>query len=511
MNQLKQFVGNGIILELTAVSIGNTARWVAAKTIPGLFPSTGMKDTEPKLFDLNIEKVLEHWGLEHALREIIANAVDEQTLTSSKPIEIFKDAKNRWHIKDYGRGIEYRHFVQNESPEKMASSNLIGKFGVGLKDALAVFWRNGIAVEIHSKFAVITLTMARKSGFALETLHAVFVKSGHSDMEGTDFVFTELPDDAIAKAKSMFLIFGNAKCFERTQYGDVYSNNGKKGIVYVNGVQVAIEENFLFSYNITNVNASIKKSLNRERSNVGRTAYAENVKKILVQCKTREVLFALVKDLENITQGTNKDESSWIDVSSHAASLLNKSENVVFISPHERARLTNQQVEILNESDKRVVFVPDTVVQRLGDSITTFSNVADEYQESFKYEFVDYDNLSGMERYVYMKKDVVLHFLQKHGYKTDIPIKISQMIRPDGNGLNAEGVYEGNRIIIKRSVLNNITRFLGVLVHEFAHYNSGASDNTRAFENVLTDMLGYALTQIYRHTVTDSAPRGFLD
>lgn len=85
------------------------------------------------------------------------------------------------------------------------------------------------------------------------------------------------------------------------------------------------------------------------------------------------------------------------------------------------------------------------------------------------------------------------------------------MIRPDGNGLNAEGVYEGNRIIIKRSVLNNITRFLGVLVHEFAHYNSGASDNTRAFENVLTDMLGYALTQIYRHTVTDSAPRGFLD
>ena len=36
------------------------------------------------LFDLNIEKVLEHWGVEHAIREIIANALDEMTLTGTK-------------------------------------------------------------------------------------------------------------------------------------------------------------------------------------------------------------------------------------------------------------------------------------------------------------------------------------------------------------------------------------------------------------------------------------------
>ena len=40
------------------------------------------------LFDLNIEKVLEHWGVEHAIREIIANALDEMTLTGTKEIEI---------------------------------------------------------------------------------------------------------------------------------------------------------------------------------------------------------------------------------------------------------------------------------------------------------------------------------------------------------------------------------------------------------------------------------------
>ena len=39
-------------------------------------------------FDLNIEKVLENWTVAHAIREIIANALDEQVLTGTKDIEI---------------------------------------------------------------------------------------------------------------------------------------------------------------------------------------------------------------------------------------------------------------------------------------------------------------------------------------------------------------------------------------------------------------------------------------
>lgn len=61
------------------------------------------------LFDLNIEKVLEHWGVEHAIREIIANALDEMTLTGTKEIEIsYSDGV--CHIRDYGRGLQYIHF-----------------------------------------------------------------------------------------------------------------------------------------------------------------------------------------------------------------------------------------------------------------------------------------------------------------------------------------------------------------------------------------------------------------
>ena len=117
-----------------------------------------------KEFDLNIEKILENWEVYHAVREIIANALDEQKLTGTKDISIRKE-NGIWHITDYGRGLNYHHLTQNENDEKLSAEGLIGKFGVGLKDSLAVFYRNGIHVTIRSCYGVITLKQMKKAGF----------------------------------------------------------------------------------------------------------------------------------------------------------------------------------------------------------------------------------------------------------------------------------------------------------------------------------------------------------
>ena len=102
-------------------------------------------------FDLNIERVLENWTVVHALREVIANALDEQALTETREPEIFRDADGRWHIRDWGRGLRYEHLTQNENKEKLAQpGKVVGKFGVGLKDALATFDRHRIAVLIRT-------------------------------------------------------------------------------------------------------------------------------------------------------------------------------------------------------------------------------------------------------------------------------------------------------------------------------------------------------------------------
>jgi DNA gyrase/topoisomerase IV subunit B len=110
-----------------------------------------------KKFDLNIEKILEDWEIYHAIREIIANAIDEEILTGTKKIEIFKDNKGRWHIRDFGRGLRYEHLTQKEVEEKLKNPNVIGKFGIGLKDALATFDRKGVKVFVKSRHGDITL------------------------------------------------------------------------------------------------------------------------------------------------------------------------------------------------------------------------------------------------------------------------------------------------------------------------------------------------------------------
>lgn len=75
-----------------------------------------------KKFDLNVEQVLEDWGVHHGLREVIANALDEQALTKTRDVEIHKEKTGRWHVRDYGRGLKHEHLTQNENQEKQSHS-----------------------------------------------------------------------------------------------------------------------------------------------------------------------------------------------------------------------------------------------------------------------------------------------------------------------------------------------------------------------------------------------------
>ena len=266
-------------------------------------------------FDLNIEKILENWEVYHAIREIIANALDEQILTRTKNIDIYQDDSSWWHIKDYGRGLNYHHLTQNENDEKLNNDKLIGRFGVGLKDALATLYRHNIKVKIKSKYGDITLKTASKFGFEdIITLHAEILPTENENMIGTDFCLFGCAADDIEKAKSLFLSFTNDDILETTKYGQVIQKNGADSIIYINGVKVAQEDNFLFSYNITLLNSQIKKALNRERTNVGRSAYTSRIKDILLSCDSEDVIEELVDDLQYFTSGDKHDELSWNDV-----------------------------------------------------------------------------------------------------------------------------------------------------------------------------------------------------
>ena len=227
--------------------------------------------------------------VKHAIREVIANALDEQVLSQTQDITIGKDRSGNWHIRDFGRGIRYENLTQNENPEKLKNAGkVIGKFGVGLKDALATLNRRKTLVRIRSAHSDISLVKAGKHGFEdVTTLQASVSPASNSGMAGTDFELRGISSADIRGAKDFFLRFSGEHLLENTPYGQVLERtSGRAARIYVTGLLVAEEERFAFSYNITSLTAGMRKALNRERTNVGRTAYTDRVKSMLLASNT---------------------------------------------------------------------------------------------------------------------------------------------------------------------------------------------------------------------------------
>ena len=448
-------------------------------------------------FDLNIEEVLEDWEVYHAIREIIANAIDEQILTKTKDIEIKKE-KNCFVIRDYGRGLKYEHLTQNENEEKISHPELvIGKFGVGLKDALATFDRHKVNIVMKSKLGDITIDRSSKHDFEdVVTLHAIISSPSEPDIVGTKVILDGCTKDEIEKAKSLFLKFSGEQILEKTQYGEILKKSSVSKI-YINGIKVAEEDNFLFSYNITSLTRAMRKALNRERTHVGRTAYTERVKSILLSSNNEKVARLLVEDLEGYQRGTQHDEIKYIDVAVHACKILNTSSSVVFVTP-QQLQYDTMAVDNARRDGLSIIVVPETISQKIrgvedlsGNTIRDLELYNTEWNQSFEFKFVNTDELTGSEREIFEKTSEIFKLIGGKP-KSVKEVAISETMRREESGMEAVGLWQPDkrRIVVKRDQLKNLESYAGTLLHETAHAISGAGDVSREFELELTSILG---------------------
>jgi hypothetical protein len=458
-------------------------------------------DQQARNFDLNIEKILEGWEICHAVREIIANALDEQALSKTRDIWIEQDRDSSWHIRDFGRGLKYEHLTQNENQEKLKNpANVIGKFGVGLKDALATLNRQGKGVLIRSKYGDITLGTMPKHGFSdVVTLHAVVRPPQDAAFAGTDVVLRGLSIGDINRAKDFFLKFSNESVLDEIPHGQILGKDPKrKARIYVTGMLVAEEENFAFSYNITSLTATMRKALNRERTNVGRTAYADRVKQMLLASTAAAVADTLASDLVKIEAGTNHDEVKWMDVAVHACQILNAAKGAIFVTASDLV-LHKAAVDHAQADGLKIVTVPENVRHSLqgvldlkGNPVRDLSVYQTEWENSFKFKFVRPESLSKAESEIFRRTQEIAKLVDGLPKRVR-EIKISETMRPDFlSGSMTKGLWDPGSasIIILRSELKSLRAFAGTLLHEIAHAKSGYDDVTRDFENELTNMLG---------------------
>jgi hypothetical protein len=452
-------------------------------------------------FDLNIEKVLEHWTIPFAIRELIANALDEQALSGTAEPAIFREGDGHWHVADSGRGLRYEHLTQKEDAEKRRHPDVIGQFGMGLKDALAVFDRRGVAVAIRSPHADITTGRKAKDAFPdVVTLHALVSPPSQPCRIGTDVALVGVKDEDVDAAMRFFLRYSGERLLESTGYGDVLARRGAGSAarIYVKGLFVAEEPNFLFSYNITKLSAPLRHALNRERSNVGRGAYSDRVKAILTACRSTEVAGPLAEDLNGYTAGRLHDELGWRDVALHACRVLQTNEKVMFVTAWQMAGDT-AQLRYARDDGYRVVVVPEDIARSLGGltdlngrPLIDLDRYRNEWNESFSFTFVDAAAMTSAEQAAFGRTQEIGALAGVDLARRKTAVLVSGTMRLNETGNPVLGVWEAadRRIVIRRDQLSELASFAGTLLHEIGHMVSGAQDGSLDFESELSRLLG---------------------
>jgi hypothetical protein len=369
-------------------------------------------------------------------------------------------------------------------------------------------------VTIRSRHGDITTGKQPKHGFSdVKTLHALIADPLDPSFEGTEFVLSgkALGQGQVDEAKALFLHYAGDRVVGRTPIGSVLEPTRGGARIYVNGLRVATEDNFLFSYNITSPTKALRAALNRERSHVGRGAYTDRVKAILIACHEDEVIGALVQDLQRFEQGEQHDETAWIDVGLHACQQLNARRKVVFLTTWE-LRAAPDFLQRATDDGYEVVVVPDTlrwklprVRDALGNPMRDLSQYRAEWENSFQFTFVEPAELTADELEVWNRLPGI--FAARGGRPKQVrEVLVSETMRlVGGRYQEAVGVWEEKegRIVVKRSQLRSVADFAGTVLHEVCHALGGARDVSLEFEEELTRQLGTVVAKAMSRRALD--------
>lgn len=333
----------------------------------------------------------------------------------------------------------------------------------------------------------------------LRTLHVIVEPPSDPHMKGTDVALSGLRDSDVEEAKGLFLRYAGDEELERTSLGAILGRRkGQPARIYVNGLRVATEDNFLFSYDITSLTASLRKALNRERSNVGRTAYADRVKAILLAAESNPVADALATDLARYEWGTMHDETQWLDVGLHACRILNANEKVLFITSMQIATAA-AAIDRAEQDGYRIVSVPETLARKLpqavdikGGRIVDLGTFQENWNASFRYTYVEPEELSPEERAIFDKTSKII-WLQGRKPVGVRAVRISSTMRIGPTGSHeVVGTWDEatGEVVIRRDQLASMTMYAGTLLHEVTHARTQTDDVTSAFEDALTGTTG---------------------
>lgn len=223
-------------------------------------------------YNLNLNKeYCNHWGIWEAIREILQNAVDQQTINADNPVSVRYDSSLKMlSISNKHSTLERKTLLLGAS-SKTGDSSTIGQFGEGYKIALLILTKLGIPVVIKNYAANekwIPSLKADKRYDGEEVLKVKIQKYIFKKMpdHNLSFEITGITPEIWEEIQEKYLHeHKDVERFTARNGDELLLNDKYKGVVFINGLFVEkLKGNYEFGYNLTP--SSI--ALDRDRQSV---------------------------------------------------------------------------------------------------------------------------------------------------------------------------------------------------------------------------------------------------
>lgn len=192
------------------------------------------------------------WEFNDAMRELIQNGIDQETLDSSKKFSVDYDRENKiLRLKNEGSTYLKRNTLLLGRSSKANNDDTVGQFGEGYKIAALVLNRLGKTFTIYNNEKnEIWTTRFKNSEKWLEKILAFYIAENKTEDSGLCVEIGNVDYSEYNDLGDVWIgFYGNDYEKVDTQYGEIITDENYAGNVYVNGLYVECNSDLEYGYN----------------------------------------------------------------------------------------------------------------------------------------------------------------------------------------------------------------------------------------------------------------------
>jgi hypothetical protein len=419
----------------------------------------------PKL-ELSIKTdYLPSWGAWHGIRELVQNAKDAEV--EQKTAMVVDWSKDHLRIENEGAILPHEALLFGHTT-KAGNTELIGKFGEGLKLGVLALVRAGFPVKIRSGCEVWVPSIQKSEKFNANVL--VFdITGGRKPEHRVCVEIGNITEETWEGMRWKFRFLGAKNDVEavETSHGTLLVGEKLKGHVFVKGIYVHTDAKLEYGYDLKNV------ELDRDRKMVDQWDFRFRVRDILSEAAGK--VPSLVQGLVAVLEKQGPDAQGFEHGGS--ACMPDKVAEAVaadFVSKHGPNAVpvkTLGESKDLDHLGKKGIVVSEALASVLALKMPSVEKVKEALREETKarygwHELNDKEKASLSDAVFLIGNSGVLEF------------DLDNLDVVDFASEDLRGLYKDGRVIIARKLVENPDECLAVLIHETAHMNGGDGDKS---------------------------------